>query len=98
MFASYGQGRIEPLKAVRGHATSYSARTDGIVLKITFPVKHVKYGMVTDVRQNFGIETPAKRRKTISSPSTSSSPSSCLSYQCSRPESIAGCKPNIRCS
>ena len=30
----------------RGHATSYSARTDGIVLsvtKITFPVKHVKW-------------------------------------------------------
>ena len=43
------QGRIEPPEAARGHATSYSARIDGIVLKITFPVEH---GMVTDVRQN----------------------------------------------
>jgi len=31
----YYQGRIEPPKAARGHATSYSARTDGIVLSVT---------------------------------------------------------------
>ena len=29
------QGRIEPPKAVRGHATSYSAHIDGIVLSVT---------------------------------------------------------------
>ena len=29
------QGRIEPPKAERGHATSYSARIDGIVLSVT---------------------------------------------------------------
>jgi len=31
----YYQGCIEPPKAARGHATSYSARTDGIVLSVT---------------------------------------------------------------
>ena len=31
----YRQGRIEPPKAARGHATSYSARIDGIVLSVT---------------------------------------------------------------
>ena len=29
------QGHIEPPKAARGHATSYSARTDGKVLSVT---------------------------------------------------------------
>ena len=29
------QGRIEPPKAARGHATSYSACIDGIVLSVT---------------------------------------------------------------
>ncbi len=29
------QGRIEPPKAARGHATSDSAYTDGIVLSVT---------------------------------------------------------------
>ena len=31
----YSQGHIEPPKAARGHATSYSARIDGIVLSVT---------------------------------------------------------------
>ncbi len=31
----YDQGRIEPPKAARGHATSDSAHTDGIVLSVT---------------------------------------------------------------
>ena len=30
------QGRIEPPKAARGHATSYSARIDGIVLSVRY--------------------------------------------------------------
>ena len=37
------QGRIEPPKAARGHATSYSVHRDGIVLSATknnVPVKH----------------------------------------------------------
>jgi len=45
MCTEYKQGRIELPKAARGHATSHSALTDGIVLsvnKIVFPVKHVK--------------------------------------------------------
>jgi len=33
--AEYSQGCIEPLKAARGHAASYSARTDDIVLSVT---------------------------------------------------------------
>jgi len=34
-FHFWYQGRIEPPKAARGHATSYKARTDGIVLSVT---------------------------------------------------------------
>ena len=45
LLARYVEGCIEPPKVVRGHATSYSAHIDGIVLsitKITFPVKHMR--------------------------------------------------------
>ena len=31
----YSRGHIEPPKAARGHATSYSVRIDGIVLSVT---------------------------------------------------------------
>ena len=66
----------------RGHASSYGARIDGIVLSVTkstFPVKHVKlcawyiYGHSTEmvarkmIATDFSTETPSKRRKTISS-------------------------------
>ena len=72
------QRRIKPPKAARGHATSYSARIDGIVpsdTKITFLVKHVKlrarygYGHSTERfpgRWQQGRRTPSKRRKTKS--------------------------------
>ena len=34
-YPTFQQGRIEPPKAARGHATSYSACIDGIVLSVT---------------------------------------------------------------
>ena len=71
--AEHNQGYIELLKSAREHATSYSARIDDIVLSDT------KNNVATD----FGVETPSKRRKPISSPSTSSSPGT-------SPTSVAG--------
>ena len=70
---TFVQGRIEPPEAARGHATSYSARIDGIVLSIT--KNNVKlhaqfgYGRSTELppwarkmsATDVGTETPSKR-------------------------------------
>ena len=63
------QGRIEPPKAARGHIIIAHVIT-AVLLKITFPVKHVKlrarygYGRSTELipgqEDECGTETPSK--------------------------------------
>ena len=86
------EGCIEPPKAVRGHATSYSARIDGIVLSVKFLVKHVKlraqygYGYSMKLFPGQGECYRFRYRnaiQAISSPRTSSSPGT-------SPTSVAG--------
>ena len=46
----YYQGRIEPPKAARGHATSYSARIDSIMLNVTIKIALPGNHVVVSIR------------------------------------------------